>query len=62
VVEDAIADKNGPMISPAQFKEFSSYNRKLGSAHQKGLKVVRHWTGTSDALDILLDRIRWANP
>ncbi len=58
VVEDDIADKNGPMISPAQFKEFiNPYNRKLVErAHEKGLKVVRHSDGNLwMLLDILLD-------
>ena len=58
VVEDDIADKNGPMVSPAQFKEFiNPYNRKLVErAHEKGLKVVRHSDGNLwMLLDILLD-------
>lgn len=58
VVEDDIADKNGPMVSPAQFKEYiNPYNRKLVErAHEKGLKVVRHSDGNLwMLLDILLD-------
>ncbi|MBS3755729.1 MAG: hypothetical protein KGY56_08545 [Desulfobacterales bacterium] len=58
VVEDDIADKNMPIVSPAQFREFiNPYNRKLVErAHEKGLKVVRHSDGNLwMLLDILLD-------
>ena len=58
IVEDDIADKNLPLISPDQFKEFvNPYNRKLvARAHEKGLKVVRHSDGNLwMLLDILLD-------
>ncbi|MBN1533285.1 MAG: hypothetical protein JXA20_11525 [Spirochaetes bacterium] len=58
IVEDDIADKNGPMISPAHFKEFiNPYNRRLvDRAHEKGLKVVRHSDGNLwPLLDILID-------
>lgn len=58
VVEDDIADKNFPLISPDQFKEFvNHYNRRIvEKAHSKGLKVVRHSDGNLWSLmDILLD-------
>ena len=58
VIEDDIADKNFPLISPAQFLEFVNfYNRRIvEAAHQKGIKVVRHSDGNLwPLLDILLD-------
>lgn len=58
IIEDDIADKNFPLISPDQFKEFiNPYNRRLvEAAHKKGLKVIRHSDGNLwPLLDILLD-------
>jgi uroporphyrinogen decarboxylase len=58
IIEDDIADKNFPLISPAQFKEFiNPYNRRLVElAHGKGLKVVRHSDGNLwPLLDVLID-------
>ena len=58
VIEDDVADKNFPLISPDQFKEFvNPYNARLvDEAHQKGLKVVRHSDGNLwPILDILLE-------
>ncbi len=58
IIEDDIADKNFPLISPDQFKEFiNPYNRKLvAMAHEKGLKVIRHSDGNLwPLLDILLE-------
>jgi uroporphyrinogen decarboxylase len=58
IVEDDIADKNQPLISPAHFAEFiNPYNRRLVErAHQLGLKVVRHSDGNLwPILDMLLD-------
>ncbi|MBU2548089.1 MAG: hypothetical protein KKB20_06765 [Proteobacteria bacterium] len=58
IVEDDIADKNFPLISPEQFKEFvNPYNRVLvEKGHEKGLKVIRHSDGNLwPILDILLD-------
>lgn len=47
IIEDDIADKNFPLISPEQFREFiNPYNRKLVAlGHEKGLKVIRHSDG-----------------
>ncbi len=58
IIEDDIADKNFPLISPDQFKEFiNPYNRKLVElGHEKGLKVIRHSDGNLwPLLDILLE-------
>ena len=58
VIEDDVADKNFPLISPGQFLEFvNRYNAQLvKKAHEKGLKVVRHSDGNLwPILDILLD-------
>jgi len=58
IVEDDIADKNGPMVSPDQFREFiNPYNRRLVErAHEKGIQVVRHSDGNLwPLLDILID-------
>ena len=58
IIEDDIADKNFPLISPDQFKEFiNPYNRRLvAMAHEKGLKVIRHSDGNLwPLMDILLD-------
>jgi uroporphyrinogen decarboxylase len=58
VVEDDIADKDFPLISPAQFAEFvNPYNRKLVErAHEQGLKVVRHSDGNLwQLMDVLLE-------
>ena len=58
IIEDDIADKNFPIISPDQFKAFiNPYNRKLVAlAHEKGLKVIRHSDGNLwPLMDILLD-------
>jgi uroporphyrinogen decarboxylase len=58
LVEDDIADKNFPLVSPKQFAEFiNPYNRKLvDRAHERGLKVVRHSDGNLWSLmDILLE-------
>jgi len=58
IIEDDIADKNFPLISPDQFKEFiNPYNRRLVElGHAKGLKVIRHSDGNLwPLLDILLD-------
>jgi uroporphyrinogen decarboxylase len=58
IVEDDIADKNFPLISPDQFKEFiNPYNRRLVAlGHEKGLKVIRHSDGNLwPLLDTLLD-------
>lgn len=58
IVEDDIADKNFPLISPDQFTEFvNPYNRRLvDRAHAAGLKVVRHSDGNLwPLMDILLD-------
>ena len=58
VVEDDIATDKGPFISVDHFKEFiNHYNRQIvESAHQKGLKVVRHSDGNLwPILDVLLD-------
>lgn len=58
VVEDDIADKNAPLISPALFKEFvEPYNRRLvDEAHRKGLAVVRHSDGNLwPILDVLIE-------
>ena len=58
VIEDDVADKNFPLISPDQFKEFvNPYNARLvDEAHQKGLKVVRHSDGNLwPILDILIE-------
>ena len=58
IIEDDIADKNFPLISPDQFREFiNPYNRRLVErAHEKGLKVIRHSDGNLwPLLDILLD-------
>jgi uroporphyrinogen decarboxylase len=58
VVEDDIADKDFPLISPKQFAEFvNPYNRKLvDRAHEKGLKVVRHSDGNLwPLMDLLLE-------
>jgi uroporphyrinogen decarboxylase len=57
VIEDDVADKNFPLISPDQFLEFvNRYNAPLvKKAHEKGLKVVRHSDGNLwPLLDILL--------
>ena len=58
VVEDDIATDKGPFISADHFKAFvNHYNRQIvESAHQKGLKVVRHSDGNLwPILDVLLD-------
>jgi uroporphyrinogen decarboxylase len=58
IVEDDIADKNQPLVSPAHFTEFiNPYNRRLvDRAHGLGMKVVRHSDGNLwPILDILLD-------
>ena len=58
IIEDDIADKNFPLISPDQFKEFiNPYNRRLVQmAKARGLKVIRHSDGNLwPLLDILLD-------
>jgi uroporphyrinogen decarboxylase len=58
VVEDDIADKNFPLISPDQFSEFVNfYNRQIVErAHEKGLRVVRHSDGNLwPLMDTLLD-------
>jgi len=58
VVEDDIADKNSPLISPKLFKEFvNPYNKKLvDEAHRRGLKVVRHSDGNLwPLLDVLIE-------
>ncbi|MFH1139873.1 MAG: uroporphyrinogen decarboxylase family protein [Pseudomonadota bacterium] len=57
VIEDDVADKNFPLISPDQFLEFvNRYNAPVvKKAHDKGLKVVRHSDGNLwPILDILL--------
>lgn len=47
VVEDDIADRQSPLISPKQFREFiTPYNRELvDKAHRLGLKAVAHSDG-----------------
>ncbi len=58
IIEDDIADKNFPLISPDQFKEFiNPYNRRLVElGHTKGLKVIRHSDGNLwPLLDILIN-------
>jgi len=58
IVEDDIADKNFPLISPDQFRQFiHPYNRQLAAlAHARGLKVIRHSDGNLwPLLDILLE-------
>ena len=58
VIEDDIAMNNGPMLSLEHFKTFvNHYNRQIvESAHQKGLKVVRHSDGNLwPLLDVLLE-------
>lgn len=58
IIEDDIADKNFPLISPDQFREFiNPYNRRLVEmGHDKGLKVIRHSDGNLwPLLDILLE-------
>jgi len=58
IVEDDIADKKLPLISPAQFQEFvNPYNKKLvEKAHAHGLKVMRHSDGNLwPILDIILE-------
>ena len=58
IIEDDIADKNFPLISPDQFKAFiNPYNRRLVElGHEKGLKVIRHSDGNLwPLLDTLLD-------
>jgi uroporphyrinogen decarboxylase len=58
VVEDDIADKHSPLISPRQFVEFiKPYNMELvEKAHRMGLKVVAHSDGNLwPLLDIMLE-------
>ena len=58
VIEDDVADKNFPLISPDQFLEFvNRYNAPVvKKAHDLGLKVVRHSDGNLwPLLDILLE-------
>ncbi len=58
VVEDDIADKNAPLISPKLFREFvNPYNKRLvDEAHRHGLKVVRHSDGNLwPILDLLIE-------
>ena len=58
IVEDDIADKNFPLISPDQFKEFiNHYNRQLVKiGKEKGLRVIRHSDGNLwPLLDTLID-------
>ncbi len=58
VIEDDIAAKNNPLISPRQFLEFvNPYNGKLVSrAKELGMKVVRHSDGNLwSLLDILIE-------
>ena len=58
VVEDDIASTHSLLISPDHFEEFvSPYNRKIvQSAHELGLKVVRHSDGYLwQIIDTLLD-------
>ena len=58
IVEDDIADKNFPLVSPDQFLEFiNPYNRQLVQrGHELGLKVIRHSDGNLwPLMDILLD-------
>jgi uroporphyrinogen decarboxylase len=58
IVEDDVADKNGPLMSPRHFHEFiAPYNQPvLDRAHELGLKVVRHSDGNLwPVLDALLD-------
>lgn len=58
VVEDDIADKNFPLISPDQFKEFvNPYNARLvAQAHARGIKVIQHSDGNLwPLLDTLLE-------
>jgi uroporphyrinogen decarboxylase len=58
IVEDDIADKNFPLVSPDQFLEFiNPYNRQLVErGHELGLKVIRHSDGNLwPLMDILLD-------
>lgn len=47
VVEDDIADKHAPLISPRQFQEFiKPYNRELvEKAHRMGLSAIAHSDG-----------------
>jgi len=47
VVEDDIADKHSPLISPRQFQEFiKPYNMELvEKAHRMGLKAIAHSDG-----------------
>lgn len=58
IVEDDIADKNGPVMAPDHFMEFiNPYNRQLvEKAHSLGLKVMRHSDGNLwPLLDMLLE-------
>ena len=58
IIEDDIADKNFPLISPDQFREFiNPYNRRLVAlAHEKGLQVIRHSDGNLwPLLDTLIE-------
>jgi len=58
VIEDDIAMDKGPMISVEHFETYiNQYNRQIvESAHQKGLKVVRHSDGNLwPLLDLLLE-------
>ena len=58
IVEDDIADKNYPLVSPDQFREFiNRYNRVIvQKAKEKGLKVIRHSDGNLwPLLDTLLE-------
>ncbi len=58
VVEDDIADRQSPLISPRQFVEFiKPYNRELvEKAHKKGLKAVAHSDGNLwPLLDIMIE-------
>ncbi len=54
VVEDDIADRHSPLISPAKYREFiKPYNMELvEKAHLKGLKAVTHSDGTSGPCSI----------
>ncbi|MGV7928131.1 MAG: uroporphyrinogen decarboxylase family protein [Spirochaetota bacterium] len=58
VVEDDIADRHSPLISPAKYREFiKPYNMELvEKAHLKGLKAVTHSDGNLwPLLDIILE-------
>ncbi len=58
VVEDDIADRNSPLISPRQFVEFiKPYNMELvAKAHRMGLKAVAHSDGNLwPLMDVMIE-------